>query len=243
MAKLIVANWKANPKTFTEALKLAKASDFKNVVIAPPYIYLQTVSWVLKKAALCAQDVFWEPDGPYTGEVTPSQLKNMKVKYVIIGHSERRRHLNETDEMISKKVKTAAKAGLKVILCVGENWSTRRKGIIAAKKFVATQIKKDLQLITKKLIANNLIVAYEPLWAVGTGKADTPKDSVEIIKHIKKLTTNNHKLKTKVLYGGSVDAKNIAAFLNQKEIDGALVGRISLSPQSFKALINTRDSL
>src|SRR3989344_9190783 len=160
MAKLIIANWKSNPQTFTEALKLAKASDSKNVVIAPPYIYLQTVSWVLKKAALCAQDAFWEPDGPYTGEITPSQLKNLKVKYVIIGHSERRRHLNETDEMISKKVKTAVKAGLRVILCIGESWSTRRKGLTAAKRFVASQLKQDLQLTAKQLLINKLIVAY-----------------------------------------------------------------------------------
>ena len=244
MAKLIVANWKANPKTFTEALKLAKASDFKNVVIAPPYIYLQTVSWVLKKAALGAQDTFWENIGPYTGEVAPIQLKALKVKYAIIGHSERRRHLNETDEMIGKKVKTAAKAGLKIILCVGESWSTRRKGLTVAKRFVANQLKQDLRLTTKQLLTNKLVVAYEPVWAIGTGKADKPKDSAEIISYIKKVLATYYKLPaTKILYGGSVISKNARSFLSQPAIGGALIGGASLKPKEFRTVIKTGHSL
>ena len=244
--KLIIANWKANPNTFNQALVLAKGSDFKNAVIAPPYIYLQTISWALKKAALCAQDTFWEEDGPYTGEVTPSQLKSLKVKYVIIGHSERR-ELGETDEMINKKVKTALKAGLKVVLCVGEDWSTRRKGIAAAKRFVGDQLKQDLKLITNKLMTNNLLIAYEPVWAISTskgGKPDTPKSSVEMINYIKKTLTTYYQLHTtKILYGGSVTPKNAKSFLSQPEIDGALIGGASLNPKSFKAIIKIRNSL
>ncbi|MDP2650514.1 MAG: triose-phosphate isomerase, partial [bacterium] len=159
MKKLIVANWKSNPQTFSEALKLAKASDFKDVVVAPPYIYLQTLSWTLKKAALGAQDTFWEASGPYTGEITPAQLKNLRVKYVLVGHSERRK-LGETDLMINDKIKAAMKAGLKVILCIGEDWSIRRKGITAAKRYIANQLKKDL-----KGVRDSLIIAYEPVWA------------------------------------------------------------------------------
>ncbi|MDP3991581.1 MAG: triose-phosphate isomerase [Candidatus Colwellbacteria bacterium] len=253
MSKLIVANWKANPKTFTEALKLVKASDFENVVIAPPYIYLQTLSWVLKKAALGAQDTFWENAGPYTGEVTPSQIKNLKVKYVIIGHSERR-GFGETDEMINKKIKAALKVGLRVILCVGEDWNTRRKGIAAAKQFVGNQLKKDL-LETKNLkIKNkNLLIAYEPVWAIGTGKADSAKTSAEMISYIKKIldsrypssraklaTGHSQILKTKVLYGGSVTPKNAKAFLSQPEIDGALVGGASLNQKEFRKIINAQ---
>ena len=244
--KLIIANWKANPNTFNQALVLAKGSDFKNAVIAPPYIYLQTISWDLKKAALCAQDTFWEEDGPYTGEVTPSQLKSLKVKYVIIGHSERR-ELGETDEMINKKVKTALKAGLKVVLCVGEDWSTRRKGIAAAKRFVGDQLKQDLKLITNKLMTNNLLIAYEPVWAISTskgGKPDTPKSSVEMINYIKKTLTTYYQLHTtKILYGDSVTPKNAKSFLSQPEIDGALIGGASLNPKSFKAIIKIRNSL
>ncbi|MEX2033498.1 MAG: triose-phosphate isomerase [Candidatus Colwellbacteria bacterium] len=231
MKKLVVANWKSNPQTFSEALKLAKASDFKDVVVAPPYIYLQTLSWTLKKATVCAQDTFWEASGPYTGEITPSQLKNLKVRYVIVGHSERR-NLGETDLMINAKIKAAMKAGLEVILCIGEDWSVRRKGIAAAKRYIADQLKKDL-----KGVRSSLILAYEPVWAIGTGKSDKPKTSAEIIKHIKNI------LDTKILYGGSITPKNAKSFLSQTSIDGALVGGASLSPQSFRSIVKIRNSI
>ncbi len=246
MSKLIVANWKSNPDTLAEAVKLAKASDAKNAVIAPPYPYLEKVRGVLKYASLGAQNVFWEKSGPYTGEVSLNQLKGLKVKYVIIGHSERRR-LGETDELISKKVKAGLAANLKVVLCVGEDASTRRKGITASKRFIAAQLKKDLAKTNNlKLITNNLLIAYEPVWAISTskgGRADTPKDATQMISFIKKLMTNNYKLKTKVLYGGSVTPKNAKAFLSQPEIDGALVGGASLNPRSFKKIIQIRNSL
>lgn len=248
MSKLIIANWKANPKTFNEALKLAKASDFKNVVIAPPYIYLQTLSWVLKKAALGAQDAFWETSGPHTGEITPIQIRNLKIKYVIIGHSERRR-LGETDEMISKKVKTAIRAGLKVILCVGEDRNTRRKGITPAKRFVSNQLKKDLAGIHTSyfILRNSLIIAYEPVWAISTskgGKPDTPKDAVQMITHIKRILDSRFQiLNSRVLYGGSVTSRNAKSFLSQPEIAGALVGGASLKLKEFNAIIKTSNSL
>ena len=241
MSKLIVANWKSNPVSFTEALKLAKASDFENVVIAPPYIYLQTLSWVLKKAALGAQDTFWENTGPYTGEITPFQIKNLRIKYVIIGHSERRQ-LGETDEMINKKVKAALKVGLRVVLCVGENRNIRRKGIAAAKRFVGNQLKKDLSGIRRqKSGSRNLLIAYEPIWAISTSKgarADKPQDSAEIINHIREFLATYYRLQATVLYGGSVNAKNAAAFLKQSEIDGALVGGASLNQKEFRKIIN-----
>lgn len=231
MKKLIVANWKSNPQTFGEALKLAKASDFKDVVVVPPYIYLQTLNWTLKKAAIGAQDTFWKEKDPYTGEITPSQLKSLKVKYVIVGHSERRK-LGETDEIVNDKIKAAMKAGLKVILCIGEDWSVRRKGITTAKRYIANQLKKDL-----KGVRDSLIIAYEPVWAIGTGKSDNPKTSAEIIKQIRNM------LDTKVLYGGSVTPKNAKSFLAQTGIDGALVGGASLSSQSFRSIVKIRDSI
>lgn len=238
MKKLIVANWKSNPGTLREALKLAKASDFKDVVIAPPYPYLKQVGKLLKQASLGAQNVFWEDGGPYTGEVSASQLRHLKVKYIIVGHSERRLHLQETDEVINKKIKLVLTSGLKAIICVGENWNTRRKGIAVAKRFVANQLKKDLAGIRKQeLGSRKLLIAYEPIWAIGTGKTDSAKTSIEMISFIKKI------LDTKVLYGGSVNAKNAAVFLNQKEIDGALIGGASLNPKSFRAIIQARDSV
>lgn len=237
MRKLIVANWKSNPKNLSEAIKLAGASDFKNVVIAPPYPYLEQVGKHIRRASLGAQNVFFENGGPYTGEVSVSQLRHLKVTYVIVGHSERRKNLGETDEMISKKIRASLKVGLNVLLCVGEDWDTRRKGIVAAKKFVANQLKKDLAGNRKRGAGNRkLLIAYEPVWAIGAGKADSAKTSAEMISFIKKI------LDTKVLYGGSVNAKNAAAFLRQGGIDGALVGSASLDPKSFKAIIKARDS-
>ena len=240
MSKLILANWKSNPKTLTEAVRLAKGSDAKNVVIAPSHPHLERVRRVLKHARLASQDVSSKDGGPYTGEVSPSQLKNLGVRYVIVGHSERRR-LGETDELISKKVKAAFAAGLKVVLCVGENTSTRRKGIAASKRFIAIQLKKDLTGIRKQeLGSRNLIVAYEPVWAIGTGKSDKPKDSAQMITHIKKLLTSRFQiLDSRVLYGGSVTSKNARSFLSHPKIDGVLVGGASLKVKSFKAIIRS----
>lgn len=238
MTKLIIANWKSNPQTLPEALKLARASDFKNVVIAPPYPYLEQARKLLKKASLGAQNVFWKNGGPYTGEVSASQLRHLKITYVIVGHSERRKNLGETDEMINRKIKASLKDGLKVVLCVGEDWNTRRKGLVAAKRFVANQLKKDLAGNSKREAGRRkLLIAYEPVWAIGTGKADSAKTSAEMISFIKKISD------TKVLYGGSVNAKNAAAFLQQSGIDGALVGSASLNPKLFRAIIKVRDSI
>lgn len=241
MKKLIVVNWKSNPSTLSEARTLARASDSKGVVIAPPYVYLQALSRTLKKAALASQDVFWQDGGAYTGEISASQLKNLKVKYVIIGHSERRR-LGETDEVISKKVGAAVSRGLKVILCVGENWNIHRKGVAAAKRYVANQLKKDLRGINslRFAIRDSLTIAYEPVWAISTNKgsrADTPKDAAQMITHIKRI------LDSRVLYGGSITPKNVKSFLSQPEIDGTLVGGASLKPEGIKKVIRLRNSL
>ncbi len=247
MKKLIVANWKSNPSTLTEAVGLAKGSDFKDVVVAPPYLYLAKIGQTIGRASLGAQDVFWQDGGPYTGEVSVSQLKNLRVRYVIIGHSERRRHLGETDEMINKKVKLALGGGLKVILCVGEDWPIRRKGVSATKKFVAGQLKKDLAGIrsaSRRTKIRNLAIAYEPVWAISTskgGRADTPKDAAQIITLIRHVLYLQFAIRNlPILYGGSVTPKNAKSFLSQPEIDGALVGGASLNPESFKAIIKAR---
>ncbi|KKU94097.1 MAG: Triosephosphate isomerase [Candidatus Jorgensenbacteria bacterium GW2011_GWA1_48_13] len=241
MSKLIIANWKMNPSTVSQAVKLARAEDKKGVVIAPPFPFLPLVSKVLRKAKLGAQDAFWVPKGAYTGEVSIHQLKTLRVKYVIIGHSERR-GLGETDWLINKKIRAALAEDLTVILCVGEPWRVRRKGLAAAKRFVKQQLQKDLKGTDKltKLKAESLITAYEPVWAIGTGHADRPEGAVEMIKFIKKnLQSKTYNLKSRVLYGGSVTGRNAAGFLKQKEIGGALVGGASLKPSEFKRIIRS----
>jgi triosephosphate isomerase len=250
MQKLIIANWKMNPVGESEALVLAKKIDASNVVIAPPFIFLKTIKKLVKKAWLGAQDVFWEnsPAGgsAYTGEVSPDQLKSFGVRYVIIGHSERRA-LGETDEVINKKVKAALAAGLKVILCVGEpierGFTRTSRGLTRnereAKKYVKNQLTKDLRGVKSSVISHrSLVIAYEPIWAIGTGRGDKPEDTAEMAKYIKKLLVISYKFRVKVLYGGSVTSKNVAGFLSQKEIDGALVGGVSSKPKEFQKIIS-----
>ena len=164
------------------------------------------------------------------------------MDYVIIGHSERRRWLHETDQMINKKVLAALRAKLKVILCVGEPLSVRKKGLQAAKNFVKNQLQKDLKNIYNlKPKTHNLIIAYEPIWAIGTGKPDDPAETAEMSRFIKEyLKPKTYNLKPKVLYGGSVTSLNIGRILEYNEIDGALVGGASLKANEFKKIIQCK---
>ncbi len=235
MRKLIIANWKSNPGSPASAVKLARATDKKGVVITPPHVFLEHVAKVLKKSELGAQDVYGAKSGPYTGEASLNQLKSLGVKYIILGHSERRKYLKESDELIALKVKAALKSGFKVVLCVGEGNAVRRQGIAASKKFVLSQLKYD---IPRKVPNNKLVVAYEPVWAISTSKGakpDTPERASEMISFIKKTLS---KIKPKVIYGGSIDASNAKAFLSQRSVDGVLVGGASLKPLVFLRLIN-----
>lgn len=229
MKKLLVANWKMN---LPQLNKWKRFSAPKNVevVICPPFSYLRETKEVLgRPLKLGAQDVFWEEKGAFTGEVSPSMLKNSGVEYVIIGHSERRRWLGETDEMVNKKVLAALNAGIKVILCVGEPKEVRKRGLGAAKKFVGNQLIKDLRSVKKK---DQIIFAYEPIWAVGTGVPDKAEDSAEIAAFIKSKTGG------KVVYGGSITSKNARGFFERKEIWGALVGGASLNAKEFNKIIS-----
>lgn len=254
MREIIIANWKENPKTAKEAIRLAgetnrRVKNLKNaeVVIAPPHPFLPLVKNRLSNLELGAQDVFLAaPKGRASpsrtgreticiGEASPRQLKSLGVKYVIIGHSERRA-LGETDEIINKKAKETLKIGLKVVLCVGEPLSVRRKGRVAAGRFVKNQIRRDLKSISK---IKNLLIAYEPIWAIGTGRADKPEDAVEMARFIKESLVISHKSKVRVLYGGSVNSKNARAFLSPKEIDGALVGKKSLKASDFQKIVQS----
>jgi triosephosphate isomerase len=248
--KLIAANWKEHPKTEAEALSLFRAvakaprAGGMTVVVAPPFLYLEEVIREFNRMtpparlrlAIAAQDVFWEEQGAYTGEVGPAMLRSLGAKYVIVGHSERRRFEKETDAMINKKIALALKDGLKVILCVGESLSVREKGAEIAKKFVAQQLAKDFKDISPK--AGSLLVAYEPIWAIGTGRSDKPEDARDMAMFIKKVLKQTKRMSVKFLYGGSVNGKNIGDYVQLREIDGALVGGASLKAEEFKKIIN-----
>ncbi len=236
--KIIALNWKLNPETEKEALSLSGFSDRKGVVIFPPSIFLREIARRAKKAEVGAQNIFWEKKGAFTGETSPSMVRDAGVQWVLIGHSERRKYFGETDETVNKKILAACRAGLRVILCVGEPWSVRGNGVLDAKKFVARQLEDDLRGIKNfKFQIKNLVVAYEPVWAIGTGKSDRPEESAEMARFIKGiLNTKYHIPNTKVLYGGSVNSKNIAAFLGADEIDGVLVGGASVRKEELKKM-------
>jgi len=245
MRKLLVANFKMNPGTLAEAKKLSsaisKAAKKRNVkvVICPPFPYIAEIG-TEGDVCLGAQDSFWAVIGPYTGEVSPSCLKELGVKYVILGHSERRKWLKETDDMINAKIREALIAGLKVILCVGESAAVRKKGIGAAKRYVRGQLATDLKgvLGSAFFVPNsNLVIAYEPVWAIGTGKPDKPEETENMASFIKSIVP------VAVLYGGSVNSKNAGTFLKLTEIDGALVGGASLNPVEFGKIINLASKL
>jgi triosephosphate isomerase len=238
MSKLIIANWKMNPDSLAEAIDLAKESDVEGLVICPPFPFLEEVAKVLKKAKLGAQDLFWEEAGAYTGEVSAAELKDVGVEYVIIGHSERRQNLGETDQMIAKKIAAAIKGGLKPILCVGETRAERDAG--KTKEIVERELKIGTSLIENlKLKIENFVVAYEPIWAIGTGTPDTPENMLEMVEFICKGIMN-YELGIKnveVIYGGSVTSANAESFLKHKEIGGALVGGASLKGEEIKKIV------
>jgi triosephosphate isomerase len=260
MKKIIIFNWKMAPQSFGAAKHLfsqllkTKSSKLKaDLVVCPPFIYVQEIAGLIYKTKikLGAQDAFWESKGAYTGEISAKMLKNLGVEYVIIGHSERRKFLGETDKMINKKVLVSLKAGLNVILCVGENLKIRRGGGKAVENFIKSQLKKDLKGLSRvKSQKSKVIVAYEPVWAIGAGHNDTPKDTYDMIQYIKELLVKKYKLQNpKVIYGGSVNSKNIKDFvkylprsdakhlLRGKEIDGVLVGGASLKSAEVGKII------
>ena len=259
MKKLIVANWKMNPQTHREAEQLARgvsetARKVKGVtvVLCPPFVWLTDLSHKpLAGVKFGAQDVFWEERGAFTGEVSPTMLKKSGVEYVIIGHSERRRWLYETDEMVNKKVLAALRAGLNVILCAGESASVRKKGMGAAKHYVREQLRKDLKGVSPASFKSDLIIMYEPIWAISTARsvrsqdnADTPGDAVHMISSMRNfLRSRFHIKRIRVIYGGSVNPQNAHGFLTPKEIDGALVGGASLKAKEFSQIVRIASDL
>lgn len=242
MKKLIVANWKMNPDAPGRAVLLAEKIErglvkVKNteVVIAPPFPFLFLVEKVLKRARLGAQNMFWEDIGPYTGEVSWHQLKHLKVKYVIVGHSERRA-LGEADELINRKLKAALKSGLRPIFCVGEKEGESREEILER------QIKEGFKDVPHNQV-KNIIIAYEPVWAIGTGKNCSVNETRESVLFIRKVISKlyNDKLADgiSVLYGGSVNSSNSNSYIKTGASDGLLVGGASLSSEDFLKIVRS----
>ncbi len=231
MKHFIVANWKCNPVTLKEAKWLFNSvkqgvKNIKNVevVICPPFVYLPALKSEIMGPSFAisfgGQSCFWEEKGAFTGEVSPKMLKDLGCRYVIIGHSERRRYLNETDEMVNKKLKAALKNNLKPILCV-ENVS---------------QVKKGLKGISKKEF-KNVIIAYEPVFAIGIGKPCSPQKAEKMRRAIKGATDKD----TPIIYGGSVNSQNASDYIEKAGFQGLLVGGASLNPQEFLRIVQSID--
>lgn len=238
---LVVGNWKANPMTLDKAKELfvairkdARKIDDVEVVIAPPFPFLQTINKLSPsgRIGVGAQDVFWEMGGAYTGEVSLSMLQSVGVRYVIIGHSERRA-LGETDEEVAKKMEIALKHKLTTIVCVGEKKRDRKGDYL---DMVRAQVKSLLGAVQSAQL-KNLVIAYEPIWAIGTGKTATPQDAYEMKLFIQKVIADTLDRKAvgkiRILYGGSVKKHNAEELFNEGEVDGFLVGGASLLPQDF----------
>jgi len=243
---IIAGNWKMY-KTVDEAVAMVRelqglVSGITEVeaVVCPPYIALDAVIKAINgtNIAVGAQNMHWEEQGAFTGEVSPVMLKEAGCKYVIIGHSERREYFAETDEGVNKKVKSAFAHGLLPIVCVGEKLAEREQG--TTELVVKSQVEKSLAGLEESQVSK-LVVAYEPVWAIGTGKTASAEDAQQVIGYIREIIAGMYGSvlaeKVRIQYGGSVKPDNIAGLMKQKDIDGALVGGASLEAKSFSALV------
>ncbi|MFR1710292.1 MAG: triose-phosphate isomerase [Clostridium sp.] len=243
---IIAGNWKMN-NTIHEALDLVRelkplVKDANcDVVVCPTFLSLPAVIEECKDSNIMvgAQNMHFEESGAFTGEISPLMLKELGVKFVIIGHSERRQYFNETDETINKKLKTAFEYEITPILCVGESLQQRELGI--TEEVLAAQIKQDLVDITKYQV-ENMVVAYEPIWAIGTGKTATADDANNTIGFIRnvigKLYGEDVADKVRIQYGGSVKPSTIKEQMSKEHIDGGLIGGASLKASDFAAIVN-----
>ena len=246
----IAGNWKMN-KTVAEAVELVR--DLKaslsgvqgvEVAVAPPFTALYAVSKELKDSSIClaAQNLFWEEKGAYTGEVSPVMLKELGCHYVIIGHSERRQFFGETDGTVNRKIKAAMTHGLKPIFCVGETLNEREGG----KTFsvLERQVEGGLENLSAKEI-ESLVIAYEPVWAIGTGKTATPQQAEEVHRFIReklaKTVSRPFADSVRIQYGGSVTPENVKGLMSQENIDGALVGGASLKQETFSKIVRFKE--
>ena len=244
--KFIAGNWKMN-KTNQEAKELVEGLvkelsgiDSVDIVVCPPFTALSDVKSVIdgSNIALGAQNMYFEEKGAFTGEISPLMLKDVGCEYVILGHSERRGIFGEKSDLIEKKVISAFDHGLTPILCVGETLSEREAGDTF--KVVEGELRNELKSLSKEQM-KKVVIAYEPIWAIGTGKSATSSDAKEVIDFIRKILAdmfdNEVKDSVRILYGGSVKPDNISSFMKEETIDGALVGGASLKVDSFSAIV------
>jgi triosephosphate isomerase len=253
---LIVANWKMNPADFTEAEILLKTikketAKIKNVeiVICPPFVWLsllrkqiafgkrQCVSSLSNRINFGGQDMFWEEKGSFTGEISGPMLKNSGANFVILGHSERREFLSETNQIVNKKIQAALKNRLKPIVCIGEK---ERDSNDFDFEEIRTQILESFEEI-KKTNIQDIIIAYEPVWAIGSGQIPAENDIMKAVILIRRLFTEMYNQKTaqklKILYGGSVNSRNAGNFISNSEINGFLIGKASLNAGEFVRIV------
>lgn len=249
MRKSFVAgNWKMNTDSHTsiELVKaivsgVSKIADHNvHVAVCPPFVYLQGVVNALRKSGIAvgAQDIYYEKEGAFTGEISPSMLKDVGCTYALCGHSERRHVIGETDELINKKIAAAILGGLLPIFCVGELLEERKSS--KTEEVVTRQIKKGLAGLNAEKVSA-VTIAYEPVWAIGTGLTATPQQAQEVHALIRKLLGQMYDGKLaeeiRILYGGSVKPSNAAELMHQQDIDGLLVGGASLKADDFVAII------
>ena len=244
--KVIAGNWKMNMLP-NEAIAYIEefehlVKDTKNeVILCVPYtdLFYCLMNAQGTNIKIGAQNMHFAESGAYTGEVSGKMLKSIGVEYVIIGHSERSQYFNETDESVNKKIKAAFENELKPIVCVGEKLEQREDG--TAEDVVTTQVKLDLEGLTKEQVKNT-IIAYEPIWAIGTGKTATSEDANNMIKTIRKqvadLFGNDVAEEIIIQYGGSVKSSNAKELFTTSDIDGGLVGGASLKPEEFSKIVN-----
>ena len=220
---------------------MAKVSDYENVVVCPPFPFIEEVGEALKKAKLGAQDVFYESKGAYTGEVSGPILNSVGCKYVIIGHSERRHIFGESDALVNQRMAGAMRFGITPIFCFGETLAEREGGQTMA--VLERQIRAGLADIAV-VDPTRLVLAYEPVWAIGTGKTASDHQAQEAHEFVRNLLLEMYEKsiarQIRILYGGSVNSGNVDALLRQPDIDGALVGGASLKADSFERIIHFR---
>lgn len=253
MRKIVIAgNWKmhksnSEAKELIEGLKDNTKKIVKTkIIVCPPYTALSLASELVKGSNLQvgAQNMYWEKEGAFTGEISTEMIISTGVSFVIIGHSERRQFFGETNETVNKKLKAALESGLKPIVCIGESLDERESGV--TNDVVGKQVEKALAGIDSESM-KKVILAYEPIWAIGTGKTATPQQAQDVHKLIRsilvKLFNNEVADKVVIQYGGSVKPDNASELLSQPDIDGALVGGACLKADSFSGIINAAEEL
>ena len=242
---IIAGNWKMH-KTIAEALEFVNdvkdrvKSNEVEAVICAPFTLLKDLKEATKGTdiKIGAQNMHFEEKGAFTGEISPLMLKELDMDYVIIGHSERRQYFNETDETVNKKVLKALEVEIDPILCVGETLEEREAG--NTKNVCKVQVEKGLENVSKEDITK-VVIAYEPIWAIGTGKTATSEDANDVIAYIRQVVANLYgdlANEVRIQYGGSVKPSNVAEIMSQSDIDGALVGGASLEANDYVQLVN-----